>query len=80
MTYIQYSDHPKHYRICKADKYLRNFSDPVDIKGVTAPQHGSFMRITRKEYKKLLKWNQELKNPQIRNLYDVVNIEEYEEE
>ncbi len=54
MTYIQYSDHPKHYRICKADKYLRNFSDPVDIKGVTAPQHGSFMRITRKEYKKLL--------------------------
>ena len=62
MTYIQYSDHPKHYRICKADKYLRNFSDPVDIKGVTAPQHGSFMRITKKEYKMLLKWNQELKN------------------
>ncbi len=33
VAYIQYSDHPKHYRICKADKYLRNFSDPVDIKG-----------------------------------------------
>ena len=62
VAYIQYSDHPKHYRICKADKYLRNFSDPVDIKGVTAPQHGSFMRITKKEYKMLLKWNQELKN------------------
>ena len=61
VAYIQYSDHPKHYRICKADKYLRNFSDPVDIKGVTAPQHGSFMRITKKEYNRLVKWNQELK-------------------
>ena len=61
VAYIQYSDHPKHYRICKADKYLRNFSDPVDIKGVTAPQHGSFMRITKKEYNRLVKWDQELK-------------------
>ena len=61
VAYIQYSDHPKHYRICKADKYLRNFSDPVDIKGVTGPQHGSFMRITKKEYQRLLKWDKELK-------------------
>lgn len=61
VVYIQYSDHPKHYRICKADKYLRNFSDPIDIKGVTGPQHGSFMRITKKEYQRLLKWDKELK-------------------
>lgn len=61
VAYILYSDHPKHYRICKADKYLRNFSDPVDIKGVTGPQHGSFMRITKKEYQRLLKWDKELK-------------------
>lgn len=61
VAYIQYSDQPKHYRICKADKYLRNFSDPVDIKGVTGPQHGSFMRITKKEYQRLLKWDKELK-------------------
>ena len=61
VAYIQYSDQPKHYRICKADKYLRNFSDPVDIKGVTGPQHGSFMRITKKEYQRLLKWDMELK-------------------
>lgn len=57
VAYIQYSDNPKHYRICKADENLRNFHDPVDIKGVTAPQHGSFMRITKKEYKRLLKWD-----------------------
>ena len=38
------------------------FFDPVDIKGVTAPQHGSFMRITKKEYKMLQKWDKELKN------------------
>lgn len=55
--YIQYSDRPKHYRICKANRFLRNFSDPVDIEGVTGPQHGSFMRLTRKEYKRLLRWS-----------------------
>jgi hypothetical protein len=55
VAYIQYSDNPKHYRICKADANLRNFHDPVDIKGVTGPQHGSFMRLTRKEYKRLRK-------------------------
>ena len=61
VAYIQYSDHPKHYRICKADENLRNFHDPVDIKGVTGPQHGSFMRITKKEYNKLLKFDAEYK-------------------
>jgi len=58
VAYIQYSDHPKHYRICKADSHLRGFHDPVDIEGVTGPQHGSFMRITKKEYKRLLKLNE----------------------
>ncbi len=53
VAYIQYSDRPKHYRICKADENLRNFHDPVDIEGVTGPQHGSFMRLTKKEYKRL---------------------------
>lgn len=61
VAYVQYSDQPKHYRICKADRYLRNFSDPVDIEGVTAPQHGSFMRLTKKEYQRLLEWDRELK-------------------
>ena len=61
VAYIQYSDRPKHYRICKADENLRNFHDPVDIKGVTGPQHGSFMRITKKEYNKLLKFDAEYK-------------------
>ncbi len=61
VAYIQYSDKPKHYRICKADKNLRNFSDPVDIQGVTGPQHGSFMRLTKKEYNRLLKWDRQLK-------------------
>ena len=55
--YIQYSDRPKHYRICQADEHLRNFRNPVDIKGVTGPQHGSFMRITEEEYKRLKKWS-----------------------
>lgn len=60
VAYIQYSDHPKHYRICKADSHLRNFHDPVDIKGVSAPQHGSFMRITKKEYTRLQKWSKRM--------------------
>ena len=57
VAYIQYSDNPKHYRICKADEHLRNFSDPVDIEGVTGPQHGSFMRLTKKEFNRLKKWS-----------------------
>lgn len=57
VAYIQYSDNPKHYRICKADAHLRHFSDPVDIEGVTGPQHGSFMRITKEEYERLIKLN-----------------------
>jgi len=49
VAYIEYSSKPKHYRICKADKYLRNFSDPQDIQGVNGPQHGSFMTLTKKD-------------------------------
>jgi len=36
---------------------MRNFHDPVDINGVTGPQHGSFMRITKQEYNRLLNLN-----------------------
>ena len=57
VAYIQYSDNPKHYRICEADEHLRNFKNPVDIKGVDGPQHGSFMRLTEEEYKNLKKWS-----------------------
>ena len=56
VAYIEYSSKPRHYRICRADKNLRNFSDPVDIEGVTGPQHGSFIRLTKEEYKRLQKW------------------------
>lgn len=57
VAYIEYSSNPKHYRICEADENLRNFKNPQDIKGVKAPQHGSFMRITKKEYDRLQKWS-----------------------
>lgn len=57
--YIEYSSKPKHYRICKADKNMRNFSDPADISGVDSPQHGSFMRITLEEYNRLKQKSQE---------------------
>lgn len=57
IAYIEYSSRPRNYRICHADKFMRNFHSPENIKGVTAPQHGSFMRITKKEYKRLLKLN-----------------------
>ena len=59
VAYIQYSDNPKHYRICETDEILRNFKNPVDIEGVTGPQHGSFMRLTKKEYNQLKKWSDE---------------------
>lgn len=55
--YIEYSSNPKHYRICRADRNMQNFHSPVDIQGVEAPQHGSFMRLTEEEYKRLEEWS-----------------------
>lgn len=60
VAYIEYSSKPRHYRICKADKYMRNFSNPVDIEGVNGPQHGSFMRLTKEEYDRLQAWSDSL--------------------
>lgn len=57
VAYIEYSSKPRNYRICKADKYMRNFSSPQNIEGVNGPQHGSFMRITKEEYDRLQKWS-----------------------
>lgn len=57
IAYIEYSSKPKHYRICVADENMRNFRDPRDIRGVAAPQHGSFMRLTKEEYDRLQKWS-----------------------
>ena len=62
VAYIQYSENPKHYRICQADEHLRNFHDPVDIQGVKYPQHGSFMRLTEEEYNNLKMWSDSQKN------------------
>ena len=55
IAYIEYSSNPKNYRICEADENMRNFKNPRNIEGVARPQHGSFMRITKSEYKRLKK-------------------------
>lgn len=57
VAYIEYSSNPKRYRICQADKYLRNFHSPIGITGVEAPQHGSFLRLTKEEYDRLQNWS-----------------------
>ena len=54
--YIEYSSRPKNYRLCLADKYMRGFREPRNIEGVRGPQHGSFLRLTKREYKKLEKY------------------------
>ena len=53
--YVEYSSRPIRYRICKADEYLSNFHSPEDIRGVADPQHGSFLPLTKKEYRRLEK-------------------------
>ena len=55
--YIEYSSRPKNYRLCLADKYMRNFHSPRNIQGVSRPQHGSFLRITKEEYDRLQEWS-----------------------
>ena len=61
VAYIEYSSWPRNYRICKADQYIRNFHSPQNIQGVSAPQHGSFMRLTKEEYERLQIWSDSLK-------------------
>ena len=51
--YIEYSSNPKNYRLCQADQYMRNFHSPQNIEGVSRPQHGSFLRLTKEEYERL---------------------------
>ena len=36
--YIEYSSRPRNYRLCTADKFMRNFKLPRNIEGVNAPQ------------------------------------------
>ena len=55
--YIEYSSRPRNYRLCTADKYMRNFRNPKNIEGVNRPQHGSFLRITKEEYDRLQAWS-----------------------
>ena len=55
--YIEYSSKPRNYRLCKADKFMRNFHSPQNIQGVARPQHGSFLRITEEEYERLQNWS-----------------------
>ena len=55
--YIEYSSRPKNYRLCLADKTMRNFREPRNIEGVSRPQHGSFLRITKEEYEQLQAWS-----------------------
>lgn len=61
VAYIEYSSWPRNYRICKADQYIRNFHSPQNIQGVSAPQHGSFMRLTKEEYERLQTWSDSMK-------------------
>ena len=60
IAYIEYSSRPKNYRLCKADKFMRNFREPRNIEGVSGPQHGSFLRLTKAEYERLEEWNNSL--------------------
>ena len=55
--YIEYSSRPRNYRLCLADRYMRNFREPRNIEGVSRPQHGSFLRITHEEYDRLQSWS-----------------------
>ena len=74
--YIEYSSRPKNYRLCLADKYMRNFHSPRNIQGVSRPQHGSFLRITKEEYDRLQDWSDNIEaQKQVRK---EVNLKDWE--
>ena len=53
----EYSSHPHRYRICQADEHLRNFHDPVDIKGC----YGSAARLFHAYHKGRIQTTDEIK-------------------
>lgn len=59
VAYVEYSSRPTKYRICQADPLLHNFHTPEDMGGDIAgtAQHGSFLILTKKEYKRLARWS-----------------------
>lgn len=67
VAYQEYSSRPHRYRICRADKYMKNFHSPQDINGVNGPQHGSFMRLTKEEYMRLEAWSNAIMNERIKD-------------
>mgnify|MGYP002347006340 CR=1 FL=1 len=73
VAYVQYSDRPHKYRICKADKYLKKYYDTEDIQGVKHPQHGSFMRLAKEEYDRLEAWGNRNHQTSIINHNPVIN-------
>jgi hypothetical protein len=46
---------------------MQNFHSPVTIQGVQDPQHGSFMRLTKKEYKRLKRWSDKIMKNKAKN-------------
>ncbi|UAY56621.1 glycoside hydrolase family 43 protein [Arachidicoccus terrestris] len=59
IAYVEYSSRPTKYRLCEADEFMHNFHTPEDIGGDVAgtAQHGSFLVLTKKEYKRLAHWS-----------------------
>lgn len=59
VAYVEYSSRPAKYRICQADKFLKDFYAPKTIEGSVSAtaQHGSFLILTKKEYKRLQRWS-----------------------
>ena len=60
VAYVEYSTRPIKYRICQADRYLTHFQHPKDIEGdvSSTAQHGSFLILNKKEYKRLERWSE----------------------
>ena len=54
-----YTATSKHLTSGWGEPVENDYSDPVDIEGVTGPQHGSFMRLTEEEYNRLLEWSKQ---------------------
>lgn len=59
VAYVEYDSRPAKYRICQADEHLQHFHTPRDIGGSVSAtaQHGSFLILSKKEYKRLQRWS-----------------------
>lgn len=76
LGYEKYSN-GYNYRLMDLDEHGKNPNNRMDIQGELAPQHGSFVKLTEREYRHLETWEQVVNMlPEVKRIHEVAPSDE----